>query len=332
VLTERSLSIVIACYRDAGSVRECYRRLTETLAEVTPHYEIIYVNDASPDNAEEILREIAAEDPRVVVVSHARNFGSQNAFVSGMAAARGDGVVLMDGDLQDPPELIPEFVEKWLEGNEIVYGVRVKREEPVLRRFAYKLFYRLWRRLASFEVPLDAGDFGLMDRRVVNLLLREFPERMLFLRGLRAYTGLKHAGVDYVRPARFDGVTTNSFVRNVRWATLGIFSFSHEPLGWISRLAMLSIALTFVGLLAYLGAYVASMFGVLERPPTGFMTLLVVVFFFGTVQLVCLSIMAEYIRHIFEEVKGRPRFVVRETIDHRPPKESGEDDAACPEA
>lgn len=331
MLTDKSLSVVIACYGDAGSVRECYRRLTEVLGGITPQYEIIYVNDASPDNAEEILREIAAGDPRVVVISHARNFGSQNAFLSGMAASRGEGVVLMDGDLQDPPELIPEFVAKWLEGHEIVYGVRVKREEPALRRIAYKAFYRLWRRLASFDVPLDAGDFGLMDRRVVDLLLREFPERMVFLRGLRAYTGLRHAGVDYVRPARYDGRSTNSFIRNVRWAALGIFNFSHEPLGWISRLALLSVAVTSLGLLAYLGAYAASVLGYIERPPTGFMTLLVVVFFFGTVQLVCLSIMAEYVRHIFEEVKGRPRCVVRATIDNRPPRGTREGGRPCRE-
>jgi glycosyltransferase involved in cell wall biosynthesis len=129
VKTAKSLSIVIACYRDAGSVREFYRRLKDILPGITPSWEVIYVNDASPDDAEKILREIAAADPRVVVVNHTRNFGSQNAFLSGMRVSRGDGVILMDGDLQDPPRLIGDLVDKWLEGNGIVYGVRVKREE-----------------------------------------------------------------------------------------------------------------------------------------------------------------------------------------------------------
>jgi glycosyltransferase involved in cell wall biosynthesis len=228
VKTAKSLSIVIACYRDAGSVREFYRRLKDILPGITPSWEVIYVNDASPDDAEKILREIAAADPRVVVVNHTRNFGSQNAFLSGMRVSRGDGVILMDGDLQDPPRLIGDLVDKWLEGNGIVYGVRVKREESVFRQVAYKLFYRLFRRMANVNVPVDAGDFGLLDRAVVDVLLREFPEKLVYLRGLRAYTGFKSAGVEYVREKRFDGVSTNSLLGNIRWAKFAIFRTSRS--------------------------------------------------------------------------------------------------------
>ncbi|HIJ65558.1 MAG TPA: glycosyltransferase family 2 protein [Candidatus Hydrogenedentes bacterium] len=323
MMTDRSLSVVIACYRDAGSVREFYRRLSEILPTVTPRYEIIYVNDASPDNAEAILKELAASDPHLVVVNHTRNFGSQNAFLSGMTVARGDGVVLMDGDLQDPPDLIPDLVNKWLEGNHIVYGVRVKRKESAFRQVAYKVFYRIFSWMARFKVPLDAGDFGLLDRRVVDVLLGEFPERLVFLRGLRAYTGFRHAGVEYVRQPRFDGITTNSLMNNIRWARLAVFSFSQKPLEYISVLAFVAVCLTGAATVFYLAAYCAAYVSGTYAAPPGYMTLLVVTLFLGSVQLVCFSILADYIGHIYDEVKGRPRFIVRDILDNRDPPPGG---------
>ncbi len=315
--TDRTLSVVIACYRDAGSIREFCRRLAEILPDVTPNYEIIYVNDASPDNSEEILNELAERDKHLVVVNHTRNFGSQNAFLSGMRVARGDAVVLMDGDLQDPPRLIPELVDKWLEGNHVVYGVRVKREESLFRQVAYKVFYRLFRRLAKFTIPVDAGDFGLIDRRVVDCLLNEFPEHLVFLRGLRAYTGFRHAGVPYVREARFDGVSTNSLMGNIRWAKLAIFSFSEKPLEYISIIAFITVLLTGVGIVFYLGAYLVALLRGYAPPPPGYMTQLLVTLLIGSVQLVSLSILAEYLGHIYSEVKRRPRFIVRDVVDNR---------------
>jgi dolichol-phosphate mannosyltransferase len=311
--TDRALSVVIACYRDAGSVRELYRRLREILPAITPNYEIIYVNDASPDSAEAILTEIAEADPHVVIINHTRNFGSQNAFLSGVRVSRGDGVILMDGDLQDPPHLIPQLVDKWLEGYHIVYGVRVRRRETLFRQVAYKAFYRLFRRMAKVSIPVDAGDFGLMDRRVIAVLLRDFPERLVFLRGLRAYTGFKHTGVPYVREPRFAGASTNSLLGNLRWAKFAIFSFSEKPLEYISFLAFLCVFLTVAASLAYLAYY---FFGP-RHPPSGFTTLLLAVFFLGSIQLVCLAILAVYLGHIYEEVKRRPRYIVRDIIDNR---------------
>ncbi len=310
--TTKRLSIIIACYRDAGSVREFYRQLTEILPTLTENYEIIYVNDASPDNAGEILAELAAQDPRLVVVNHTRNFGSQNAFLSGMKISRGDAVVLMDGDLQDPPNVIPQLVEQWLAGYDIVYGVRVKRKETLFRQVAYKAFYRLFRRLSDINVPVDAGDFGLMDRKVVDCLLADFPERMVFLRGLRAYTGFRHTGVNYVRLPRFDGRTTNSFVGNIRWALLAVFSFSSKPLEYISVLALLSVAATLAG-----AAYYLALYFVKGDAPSGFTTLLIISMILGSVQLVCFSILAQYLGHMYAEIKQRPRYVVRDIIDHR---------------
>ena len=182
MLTEKMITVVVACYRDAGCVHEMYRRLTEVLAQVTPRYEIIFVNDNSPDNAEELLTELAAKDARVTVISHSRNFGSQMAFTSGMQRSLGDAVIVMDGDLQDPPEVIPALVLEWLTGYDVVYGVRERRREGRLMEAARKAFYRIYRWLSYLEIPLDAGDFSIMSRRVVEALLL-MPERDRFLRG-----------------------------------------------------------------------------------------------------------------------------------------------------
>ena len=308
-----SLSVVIACYRDAGSIQEFYKRLNEVLPSLTPRYEIIYVNDASPDEAGAILAKLATADPHLVVITHTRNFGSQNAFLSGMRASRGDGVILMDGDLQDPPHLIPQLVEKWRLGFDVVYGVRVQRRETLFRQWAYKAFYRVFRKLADFSVPVDAGDFGLLDRKVVTALLRDFPERLVLLRGLRAYTGFRHTGVEYIRDARWDGRSTNSLASNLKWAKLAIFSFSFKPLEYISLLAFASVAMTLLAAVFYTVAY----FGAGRAAPTGFMTLLLMTMFLGSVQLVCFAILAEYLRHMYEELKQRPRYIVESMIDRR---------------
>lgn len=312
VLTHKRLSVVIACYLDEGSVREFYRRLSDVLPTVTSDYEIIFVNDASPDDSETILRELQASDRRVVIVNHTRNFGSQNAFLSGMKVSRGDGVILMDGDLQDPPSLIPDLVRQWLEGYEIVYGRRVSRKESQFRRWAYKLFYRVFRHMANVPIPVDAGDFGLMDRKVVDTLLREFPEQQVFLRGLRAYTGYRSIGVDYVRDARFDGRSTNSLGANIGWAKLGIFSFSKKPLHYISRFAVLCVVLTVL-----FGIFQLAAWFILKSAPQGWMTITMLIMILGSVQLVCLAIIAEYVAHMYDELKRRPRYIVREVVDGR---------------
>jgi glycosyltransferase involved in cell wall biosynthesis len=312
VLTAKTISVVVACYRDADNVREIYRRLTEVLAQVTPKYEIIYVNDNSPDNAEELLAELASQDARVTVISHSRNFGSQMAFTSGMQRSVGDGVILMDGDLQDPPELIPDLVRRWLTGYDVVYGVRERRREGRLMEAARKAFYRIYRRLSYLEMPLDAGDFSILSRRVVEALL-SMPERDRFLRGLRAWVGFRQTGIPYTRAERFAGQSTNSFMDNIRWAKRGIFSFSYQPLEMISVLAFLATLATGVGIVLYIALYF-----IVPSAPRGFMTLLVAVLFLGSLQLFCLSILAEYMGRIFEEVKQRPAFIVRSIMnDHR---------------
>jgi len=304
VLTNRSIAIVIACYRDAGTVPEMLKRIHAVMKKVTPNYEMIYVNDASPDNAAEVLAEVLKKEPRLTVVTHSRNFGSQNVFTSGILQSKSDGVVIMDGDLQDPPELIPKLVEKWLEGFDVIYGIRERRQASFFMQAAYKIFYRIYKAMSYVQVPLDAGDFSLMDRKVADILAN-MPERDRFLRGMRAWVGFKQIGVPYVRQERFSGESTNSLLDNIRWAKRGIFSLSYMPLEWISYLAGFMVVVNAIAILFYLIFYFRI------GAPSGFMTQLILTLFIGGVQLLCLSVIAEYLGRIFEEVKGRPRFIVK---------------------
>jgi polyisoprenyl-phosphate glycosyltransferase len=303
------ISVIIACYRDAPAVPHMHRRLREVFAGLPATLEIIFVNDGSPDDAAEVLRELAAQDRSVVVINHTRNFGSQAAFSSGMQIATGDAVVLLDGDLQDPPELIPQLLDKWREGYDVVYGVRVKREATTFLQFAYKAFYRVFRALSYVNVPRDAGDFSIIDRRVVDAL-NGMPERDRFLRGLRAWVGFKQTGIPYRRPERMFGRTTNNLLRNVAWARKGIFSFSYVPLEMISYLAFLVTLLSGLAIVFHLAVYFWE-----RRAPSGFMTLLTAVLFLGGIQLLCLAIIGDYVGRVFEEVKQRPLFIVDSVLN-----------------
>lgn len=314
--TDKKISVVVVCYHDELSVRALYHRLTAVLRSVALDYEIIYVNDASPDNAEAVLRELAVQDPRLTVINHARNFGGQIAFTSGMAQAAGDAVVLMDGDLQDPPELIPEFIKKWREGHQVVYGIRRQREASMgkIKQWLYHSFYVMFSRLAYVKVPLDAGEFSLMDRVVVDQI-NAMPERDRFIRGLRAWVGFKSAGIPYVRPERYDGrrsVSTRGLFSAFRWARKAIFSFSYKPLEWITYLALAAMGLALAGIIYYTITFF------ITDAPRGFSTIVVLVLFFAAMQLLTVGIIGEYIGRIFEEVKHRPHYIIRDIVnDHR---------------
>ncbi len=306
----KKISAIIACYRDAPAVPIMYDRLTKVFQKIGVDYEIIFVNDASPDNAREVLTALAARDPKVVVINHTRNFGSQNAFTSGMKLATGDAVVLLDGDLQDPPELIEQFHEKWLEGFDVVYGVRIKREATHFLKVAYKAFYRAFRAASYVPMPLDAGDFSLLDRRVVDAL-NSLPENNRFLRGLRAWVGFKQTGVPYVRPERMFGVTTNNMLRNLGWARKGILSFSYAPLDLIVWLAVGTVTASVIGILVQIVSRLLHP----ELTPPGFSTIIVLILFLGGIQLLCLAIIGSYLAHIYDEVKRRPPYIVESIVN-----------------
>jgi len=313
----KKLSAVIACYRDAPAVPIMHKRLTAVFNKLGVDYEIIFVNDNSPDNAREVLVSLAECDPKVVVINHTRNFGSQNAFTSGMRIATGDGVVLLDGDLQDPPELIEAFYQKWQEGYDVVYGVRVQRVATQFLQVAYKAFYRVFRAASYVPMPLDAGDFSLIDRRVVEALNR-LPENNRFLRGLRAWVGYRQTGVPYVRPERMFGHTTNSLVKNLGWARMGILSFSYAPLDLIVWLALGTVALSMVAIVLQVILRLVAP----ELAPPGFTSLICLILFLGGIQLLCLGIIGSYLAHIYDEVKRRPAYLVESILN--PPQKGTE--------
>lgn len=304
VQRKRSLSAIVACYRDGQAIPVMYERLSRSFSDLGVDYEIIFVNDGSPDDSGEVIRKISEDDARVIGVAHSRNFGSQMAFRSGMELATKDGVVLLDGDLQDPPELIELFYAKWAEGFDVIYGIRVKRQMPWYQGIMYKMFYRVFATFSYVKVPLDAGDFSLMDRRVVEWLLN-CPERDLFVRGLRAYVGFKQTGVDYVRPERMFGRSTNNLIKNIAWAKKGIFSFSNTPLTMLTMAGVFSLCLStaLAVIVALLRLFVP------DIAPRGVTTLLIAILMFGSFNLFAIGVVGEYVAKIMAEVKRRPRLI-----------------------
>jgi polyisoprenyl-phosphate glycosyltransferase len=303
------LSAVIACYKDAQAIPLMYQRLSDVFASLAVDYEIIFVNDGSPDDSDTVLQELTAKDDHVLAILHSRNFGSQNALVSGMQAATGDAVILLDGDLQDPPEVIPAFYEKWRAGNDVVYGRRGKREGSVVFALLCKAFYRIFRGVSEVPMPIDAGDFSLMDRRVVSELLA-MPETDQFLRGLRAWVGFKQTGVDYLRPARAFGRSTHSWLKNFWWAKKAIFSFSFLP---IEVLGYAGAALTLLSLTGLVYQIIDS----LRHPQIshGIAIIIALILVFGGINLLAIAILGEYLGKVFDEVKRRPKFI-RKTVRH----------------
>ncbi|NIY83293.1 NAD-dependent epimerase/dehydratase family protein [Vibrio hepatarius] len=300
----RSITAIIACYKDEPAIPHMYKRLVETFTELNIDYEIIFVNDCSPDNSRETILSLSQKDSKVIGINHSRNFGSQAAFRSGMAVASKDACVLLDGDLQDPPELIKEFYVKWLEGNDVVYGIRTKREMPAGTEFFYKSFYKVFSYLSEINIPQNAGDFSLIDKKVVKWIL-SCGESDVFLRGLRAYVGFKQAGVEYIRPERMFGVSTNNWVRNIGWAKRGIFSFSKMPLHLLTAFGGITL------LLSILFSFTTVAIRLIdpELVPKGLTSISLLIMLFGAATILGLGILGEYIGKILDEVKGRPEYI-----------------------
>jgi len=305
---KHKITAIIACYKDAQAMPIMYERLLKTFHKLNVDYEIIFVNDCSPDNTSDVLQGLVQQNKHVIGIEHSRNFGSQSAFMSGMEISTGDAVVLLDGDLQDPPELIEDFYAKWKDGHDVVYGQRIKREGKKVLVRLYKVFYRIFRNLSYVPIPLDAGDFSMIDRKVVNELIK-LPETDQFLRGLRAWVGFKQTGVPYVRPERMFGVTTNNWRKNIAWARKAIFSFSYVPL---ELLTYMGWALTLVSFLAGVLQIILYFMG--AKIPHGITTIIVLILFFGGMNMLAISILGEYQAKILEEVKKRPKFIRRRII------------------
>lgn len=299
------LSVVLPVFNERENLPVLYERLVCVLDAANLSYELVFVDDGSRDGSRDVLYALADSDPRVVIVELARNFGHQIAISAGLDHARGDGVIVMDSDLQDPPEMLPAFIARWREGYDVVYAVRASRKESLLLRVAYALFYRLLRWIANIDIPLDAGDFCLMDRRVVDVLTA-MPERNRFVRGIRSWVGMKQIGLPYDRQGRYAGKPKYTLSRLTYLALDGIVAFSFVPLRIITILGFIVSAISIALAILYTVQRLA--FGL---TPPGFPTLIVAIFFLAGIQLITIGVIGEYVGRIYEEVKQRPLYVVR---------------------
>lgn len=307
------LSVVVPVYNEQESLREFYDRTKRVLLDASGlDHEIIFVDDGSGDGSEQVITQFVGQDARVRLLKLSRNFGHQIAITAGVDAARGSAVVVIDADLQDPPEVILRFIDKWKEGYDVVYGVRETRDgETLLKVWTASIFYRMLKALVHLDIPVDVGDFRLMSRRVVEQL-KAMQERDRFVRGLVSWIGFKQIGLTYRRDKRYAGETKYPYRKMIRFALDGITSFSSIPLKMATIMGYLTSLLAF----AYACSVIVQKF--MGYTVQGWATIMVGLLFLGGVQLICLGILGEYIGRIFNETKGRPLYIVdRDTQNDR---------------
>ncbi len=312
---EPTFSVVVPVYNEVENLPELYRRVQAVMTQLGEPWELVLVDDGSRDGSTDLIRELHAQDPEHVrAVIFARNFGHQIAVTAGLDYARGRAVVIMDADLQDPPEVIPRLVEQWRAGYQVVYAVRAARAgETWFKKTTAALFYRLIRRITNVDIPVDTGDFRLMDRRVVEVV-RRMRERHRFLRGMVAWVGFRQTGVPYQRAPRFAGETKYPLRKMLKFALDAITGFSYFPLQLATYMGFISAGLAIVAIPV---VAIARMTG--SQAFYGQATTLIAVLFLGGVQLVSLGILGEYIGRVYDEIKGRPLYVVAEAPEEPPP-------------
>lgn len=308
----KKISIIVPMYYEEKVVKECYKRLSEILQKLVNYdYEIIFINDGSKDRTLELLEEIAELDQKIKIISFTRNFGHQCAVTAGLKHVSGDAIVIIDADLQDPPELIPDMILLWEEGNKIVYGKRKSREgESRFKLISAKMFYEAINALSDMDIPKDTGDFRLVDREVVEVI-NSLPEHNKFLRGLWSWVGFKQIPYEYERKKRFAGKTKYPLKKMVKLASDGIISFSTKPLKIVGAFGLVSIAIS-----AFIMIYaIISFVFKLNNLAPGWTSLMVAITFFAGVQLLSIWIMSEYIARIYDESKNRPQYIIEKKIN-----------------
>ncbi|WP_137907296.1 glycosyltransferase family 2 protein [Dolichospermum planctonicum] len=302
-------SLIIPIYNESENITEMYRRLHHVMAQLDGDAELILIDDGSRDRSLSMMRELHHSDNRVHYLSLARNFGHQIAVTAGLNFVQGKCIIVMDADLQDPPELILTMIDKWHQGYQVVYAQRTSRQQETwLKRLTAYLFYRILRRLAKVDIPEDTGDFCLMDRQVVNIL-NSMPERNRYIRGLRAWVGFRQTSVLFERDPRFAGTVKYTFGKSWALAIDGIISFSTVPLRLATYIGILSAFIALFMILLVLYWRLSEPFS----PIIGYTLITISMFFLGSVQLICIGILGEYIGRIYEEVKGRPLYTLKET-------------------
>ncbi len=310
-------SIIAPVFNEVEILPELHRRVASVMDQLGEPWELVLVDDGSSDGSTEVMRSLAAEDPRVRPVIFARNFGHQLAVTAGLDYSRGDAVVIIDADLQDPPEVIPDLANKWREGFDVVYAVRSHREgETRFKELTASFFYRMIRRITDVDIPMDTGDFRLLDRKVVNAM-GMMKERHRFLRGMSAWVGFRQAGVSYRRAARFAGETKYPFRKMFGFAINAVTSFSFFPLQIATYLGLICAGVSALAIPVVIALRLAG-----SQAFFGQATTLIAVLFLGGVQLISLGILGAYVGRLYDEAKGRPLYIVSEA-----PEESGTGDA-----
>ena len=309
------ISIVIPCYNEENVLPLLHARLNAAAESWNTPFEVVVVDDGSSDGSWDFLRRLHESDDRWRAVRFGRNFGHQTAVSAGILHARGDAVIVIDADLQDPPEELGRFIEKWREGYHVVYAIRQKRKEGLAKRLAYGAFYRILARMASIPIPLDSGDFCLLDRTVVDML-NDMPERRRFVRGLRSWVGFRQIGIAYERDARAAGDVKYTIGKLIRLALDGMLSFSTAPLRLATYFGFIVSALAFIGVLfTFFQRIFVDWFTAVGFPfVPGYYTMVIMILFLGGVQLVSLGIIGEYVGRVYDEVKGRPPWTIQETL------------------
>ncbi len=308
----KKVSVVIPMYYEEEVANECYQRMKSVLTAIPNYeYEIVFINDGSKDKTLEILEEIAKEDKNVKVLSFSRNFGHQCAVTAGIKHVSGDAIVIIDADLQDPPELIPEMLKLWEQGYEVIYGKRKLREgESKFKLLTAKMFYQTLNALSDVDIPKDTGDFRLVDKKVVDVI-NELPEHNKFLRGLFSWVGFKQTPFEYERKERFAGETKYPLKKMLKLASDGIISFSTKPLKMVGGLGIISVFASFVILIYSLLSYIFKW----NSLTAGWTSLMVTFTFLSGIILISLWMMSEYIARIYDEVKGRPQYIIDKKIN-----------------
>ncbi|WP_129708694.1 glycosyltransferase family 2 protein [Priestia megaterium] len=309
-------SIVVPVYNEEEVIHETYRRLTEVMRSTKEAYELLFVNDGSRDRTAQIIKEYSEQDPAVVLLDFARNFGHQIAITAGMDYARGEAVVVIDADLQDPPELILEMIEKWKQGFDVVYAKRTKRKgETYFKKQTAAMFYRFLRAMTDIDIPLDTGDFRLLDRKVCNQM-NSIQEKNRFVRGLVSWVGFKQIAVEYERDERLAGESKYPLKKMLKLSMDGITSFSYKPLKLASYAGVTLSGIGFIYLLVVLYLKLFT-----DSTITGWSSLIVIQLFFSGIILIILGMIGEYIGRIYDETKNRPLYIVREKYQLEPRKE-----------
>ena len=309
---KKKISLVVPMYYEEKVVQECYKRLTEVLSKIERYdYEIIFINDGSKDKTLELLEEIAKKDFNVKILSFARNFGHQAAVTAGLKYVSGDAIVIIDADLQDPPELIPDMLKYWEHGNQVIYGKRKSRKgESAFKLLTAKMFYKTLNALTDVEIPKDTGDFRLVDREVVDVI-NQLPEHNKFLRGLFSWVGFKQIAYEYERKERFAGKTKYPLKKMLKLASDGIISFSTKPLKILGGLGLISIFISFAIMIYAIISYIFK----LNELSAGWTSLMITITFFAGVQLLSIWIISEYVARIYDESKQRPQYIIEKKIN-----------------